>query len=119
MTGGGKPHYRGVREEDHGGGTLIQRTTTGSGGVQRVQRATVGRLPVKSSDDSTWEGGGAATPVDYPGHGKGPPGIPDILSGKGGTVDMPRRGVPGESGNKDGNTGALRALECPRHHGDA
>ena len=69
--------------------------------------------------DSTWEGGGATATVDHAGHGKGPPGILDVLSGKGGTADMPRGRVPGESGDEDGNAGALRALACPRHRGDA
>ena len=32
---------------------------------------------------------------------------------------MPCGGVPRESGNEDGNVGALRAPECPRHRGDA
>ena len=32
---------------------------------------------------------------------------------------MPRGGLPGESGNKDGNAGALLAPECPQHHGDS
>ena len=82
-------------------------------------RAAGGWLPVESYYDSTWEGGGATTPVVHPGRRKGPPGIPDVLSGKGGTVDMPRGGLPGESGNEDGNAGALRALACPRHRGDA
>ena len=32
---------------------------------------------------------------------------------KGGTAEMPRGGVPGVSGDEDGNAGALRALACP------
>ena len=32
---------------------------------------------------------------------------------------MTRGGVPGETGNEDGNAGALRATECPRHRGDS
>ena len=119
LTGGRKPHYSSVREEDHKGGTSIQRTTMGSGCVQRVWRAAGGRLPVESSDESTWEGVGETTPVDHPGRGKGLPGIPDVLSGKGGTADMPCGGVPGESGDEDANTGALCAPACPRHRGDA
>ena len=31
---------------------------------------------------------------------------------------MPHGGVPGESGDKDGNAGALFAPACPRHCGD-
>ena len=32
---------------------------------------------------------------------------------------MPRRGVPGETDDEDDDTGALRALACPRHRGDS
>ena len=31
---------------------------------------------------------------------------------------MPCGGVPGESGDKDSNAGALRATTCPQHCGD-
>ena len=87
--------------------------------MRRVQRDAGGRLPVESSDDSTWEGYGATSTVDHSGHGKGAPVIPDVLSGKGGTADMPRGGVPRESGNEDSNAGTLCAPACPRHCGDA
>ena len=75
------------------------------------------RLNVDSSEDSTWESGGAKTSVGNPERVKGP-GIPDVLSGKGGTAEMPRGGVPGETGNEDGNAGALSAPACPRHRDD-
>ena len=32
---------------------------------------------------------------------------------------MPHGGVPGESGDKDSDAGALCAPACPRHCGDA
>ena len=32
---------------------------------------------------------------------------------------MPSGGVHGQSGDKDGNAGALRAPACPRHRGDS
>ena len=53
-------------------------------------------------DDSTWESGGAKTPMDSPDRGQGP-GILDVFSGKGGTTEMPRGGVPGETGDENGN----------------
>ena len=81
--------------------------------MQGVQRTAGGRLPVESSDDSTWESVGAKTPVDHPGRGHGPPGIIDALSGKGGTAEMPCGGVPGENGDEDGDVGALRIPACP------
>ena len=45
--------------------------------------------------------------------------IQDVLPDKGGTADMSRGRVPGDTGNKDGNAGALCAPACPRHRGDA
>ena len=112
------PYSGGVRDEDYGGRELLQRTAAGSGRVRGVRRKAGGRLPVESSDDSTWESSGAKTPVDHPGRGQGPPGITDVLSSKGGTAEMPRGGVPGENGDKDGDAGALCGPECPRHRGD-
>ena len=58
-------------------------------------------------------------PVDNPDRGQGLPGIPDVLSKKGGTVEMPRGGVLRETGDEDGDAGALCAPACPRHRGDA
>ena len=57
--------------------------------------------------------------MDQTGRGEGAPELPDVLSGKGGTAEMPRVGVPGESGDEDGNAGALRAPACPQQRGDA
>ena len=62
---------------------------------------------------------GAKMPVDNTERGQGVPGVPDVLSGKGGTADVPRGGVPGESGDEDGNAGALSAPSSPRHRGDS
>ena len=57
--------------------------------------------------------------MDQTGRGEGAPELPDVLSGKGGTAEMPRVGVPGESGDEDGNAGALLAPACPQHRGDS
>ena len=78
-----------------------------------------GRIPVDSSDDSTWEGGGETVAMDHTGRGEWPPELPDVLSGKGGTAEIPCGGVPRESGDEYGNAGALRALACPQHRGDS
>ena len=64
--------------------------------MRGVRKAAGSRFPVDSSDESTWESGGATTPVDHPDRGQGSPGIPDVVPGKGGTADMPRGGVPGK-----------------------
>ena len=50
--------------------------------------------------------------------GQGTPGVPDVLSGKGGTVEMPREEVPGETGDEDGDAGTLCAPACPLHRDD-
>ena len=47
------------------------------------------------------------------------PDLPDVLPGKGRTADMPSGRVPGESGDKDGNTGALCAPACLQQRGDS
>ena len=57
--------------------------------------------------------------MDHTGRREGALGLPDVLSGKGGGAEMPRGGVPGESGNKDVNAGALCAPACLRHRGDS
>ena len=54
-----------------------------------------GRINVDSSDESTWESGGAKMPVDNHARGKGPPGVPDVLSGKGAPRRCPMEGCPG------------------------
>ena len=74
-----------------------------------------GRIPVKSSDDSTWECGGETAAMDHTGRKEWPPELTDVLSVKGGTAEIPRGGVPRESGNEDSNAGALRAPAFPRH----
>ena len=56
--------------------------------------------------------------MDHIGSGEGDPYLPDVLSGKGGTAEIPRVEVPGESGDKDGNAGALCAPECPQQSDD-
>ena len=72
-----------------------------------------GWIPVDSSDDSTREGGVDTAAIDHTGRGEWPPELPDVLSSKGGTAEIPRGGVPRDSGNKDGDAGALCALACP------
>ena len=53
-------------------------------------RTPGGRVNVESSDDSTWESGGATTHMDTP-EGKRGPDIQDVLPDKGGTMAMSRR----------------------------
>ena len=86
--------------------------------MRLVRRYVGGRIPVKSSDDSTWEGGGETAAMEHTGHGNRTPDLPDVLPGEGRTAEMPSGRVPGQSGDKDGNAGALRAPACPQHRGD-
>ena len=53
-----------------------------------------GRVNVESSDDSTWESGGATTPVDPP-DGKRGQDVQDVLPDKGGTAAVSRGRVTG------------------------
>ena len=76
-------------------------------------------LPVKSSDDSTWEGGRKMAEMGHIGRREGAPELPDVFPGKGRTAETPRGRVPGESGDKDNNAGAFRAPACPQHRGDS
>ena len=75
-----------------------------------------GRVHVESSDDSTWESGGATTPVDPP-DGRRGQDVQDVPPDEGGTAEISCGGVPRGPSNKDGNAGALRAPERPRHLG--
>ena len=96
-------------------------TQNGSGIGMSVRSAvTAGsRLPAESSDELTWESGGAKMPVENPDRGQGSPVIPDVLSGKGGTVEMPRGEVLWETGDEDYDAGAICAPACPRHRGES
>ena len=78
-----------------------------------MQRAVGGRIPVESSDDSTWEGIGDTAEMEHTGPGDRTPDVQDVLPGEGRTADMSGGGVPGQSGDKDGIAGALCALACP------
>ena len=81
--------------------------------MRRVQRAVGGRIPVESYDESTWEGGGDTLAMEHRGRGDWDSDLQDDLPGKGRPVELSSGGMPGQSGDKDGNAGALCALECP------
>ena len=75
---GRKDNTRGIREETHGKGKVIHGAAARTGGMRGVWRTTGGRVNVESSDDSTWESGGAKTPMDTPEIDQGPD-IQDVL----------------------------------------
>ena len=78
-----------------------------------------GWFPVESSDDSTREGGREMAEKEHTGRGEWPPKLTDVFPGEGRTAEMPRGGVPVESGDEDENAGALLAPACPQHCSDS
>ena len=65
---GGRESVGGVlRGGVHKGRPHIQGATEGTGLMQGVQGVDGGGIPDKSSDDSTWEGGGDKTELENPG----------------------------------------------------
>ena len=83
-------------------------------GVRRV--AGVG-IHEDSSDDSTWEGGGNTTVTEHTGRRGWDLDFHNAFPGKGRPAELPGGGMPGPSGNEDGNVGALLAPACLRHRG--
>ena len=84
-----------------------------------MQRDVGGRIPVKSYDESTREGGRETAEMEQTGRGDWTPDLQDVLSGERRTAEMPSGGVPGQSGYEDGNKGELCATSCHQHHGDS
>ena len=119
LSGGRTPDYISVREDGHGSGTCIQGEAKGTCGLRQVQRDVGGRIPVESYDDSTCEGGRDTAATEHTDRGDQTPDLKDVLPGEGRTTEIPSGGVPGQSGDEDGNAGALRAPACTRHRGDS
>ena len=69
LSGGGEPVGGSVREEGHGGRSHAQGAVEGTGGMRRMQIVLGGGIPVKSYDDSTWEGGKDTSAMKHPGRG--------------------------------------------------
>ena len=57
--------------------------------------------------------------MDHPGRGERDPDLQDDLPGEGRTAEMSSGRVTGNSGDEDGNAGALCAPSCPQHRGDS
>ena len=81
--------------------------------MQGVRRVYGSMILDKSSDDSTWEGGGDTASMENPGCGGRATDFPNDFPGEGRPAELPGGGMPGTSGDKDGNVGALPAPECP------
>ena len=84
-----------------------------------MRRAVGVRIPFESYDDSTWESGGDTLAMEHPGRGDRASDLQDDLTGEGRTAELSSGGMPVQSGDKDGNVGALRAPEYPRHRGNS
>ena len=82
-----------------------------------MRRDVGSRIPVDSYGDSTQEGGGDTAAMEHTGRGDQTPDLQDVLPGKERTAEMSGGGVPIQSGDEDGNAGALRAPACPQHRG--
>ena len=68
-----------------------------------------GGIPVESPDDSAWEGVRDATELKNPGRRGRAMDISNGIPGQGRPVELPSGGIPGPSGDEDGNAGALPA----------
>ena len=87
--------------------------------MQGVRRVDVGVILDESSDDSTWEGAGDTAAMENTDRGGRATDFPNVFYGKGRPAELPGGGMPGPSGDEDGNAGALPALECTRHSGNS
>ena len=85
--------------------------------MQGVRGDDGGGIPGESPHDSTQEGGGDRTELENPGRRGRATEIPNGIPSKGRPVELPGGGMPGPSGYKDGNAGALNSPECTQHHG--
>ena len=85
--------------------------------MQGVQGDNGGGIPGESPDESKWEGDGGTTELRKPGCGGRAMDIPNVIPGEGRPAELPGGGMPGPSGDKDGDAGALPALACPRNRG--
>ena len=101
-----------------GGRAYIHGAVKGTGGPRHMRRVVGGRIPVKSYDESTWEGGGDTSAMENPGRGDWYSDLQDDLPGEGRPAELSSGGMPGQSCDKDGNAGALLAPSCPQHRGD-
>ena len=81
--------------------------------MRRMQRDVGDRISVESYIDSTWEGGRDTSAMKHPGRGDWASDLQDDLIGEGRTAELSSGGMPGQSGDKDGNVGALREPSCP------
>ena len=91
----------------------VQGAVEGTGGMRRMQRVVGGRIPVKSYDDSTWEGVGDTSAMEHPGRGDWASDFQNDLPGEGRPAELPGDGMHRQSRDKEGNAGTFPAPACP------
>ena len=75
-----------------------------------------GRIYGELNDDSAWTGGRLATELNNPNHRERATDISNVLPGQLRPSELPNGGMPGPSGDEDGDAGILPPLACPGHH---
>ena len=73
----------------------------------------------ESHDDPAWVGGIGATELENPGYGGRATDISNGLPGQGRPTELPGGGMPGTSGDEDGDAITLPAQACPGHRGNS
>ena len=119
LPGGKESVGGGVREEGHGGRPHVHGASEGTGIMQGVRRFDGGGIPDESSDGSIWEGGGDTTAMEKPGRRGRATDFTNEFPGKGRSAEIPGGGMPGPSGDKYGNAGAITEMACPQHRGNS
>ena len=83
--------------------------------MQGVRGGDGGGICGRIHDDLAWESGRGATDLEDLGHRGRAAGILNVLPGQGRSMELPGVGMPGPSGNEDGNVGSLPIPACSGH----
>ena len=97
--------------------THLQRATEGTGSVQGVRGGDGDGICDRSHNDSEWASGRGATELENLGHGGRAADISNGILGQGRPAELPGGGMPGPSGNEDGDAGPLPIPASPGHRG--
>ena len=87
--------------------------------MQVVRGGYGARIYGKSHDDSAWVGNRGTMEFENLGHGGRALYISNGLPGQGRPAELPGGGMPGPSGNEDGDVGTLPTPACHGHRGHA
>ena len=117
LSGGRESVGGGIWETDSGGGPHLPGVTKGIGLVQIVRGGEGGGICGGTQDDSAWDSFRGATELENLGHGGIATDISHGISVQGRPADLPGRGMPGPSGDEDGDAGPFPIPACPVHRG--